>query len=84
MMKKIAPALLLLPSIGLSAPTANDRELAYLEMLNYRLNMMAVSNEMADSLAIIATELKRIRCKTPPAEADCNDLPKESNRGDIQ
>jgi hypothetical protein len=71
MIKIITFILILLPSI---ASSATDKELAYLEMLNYRLNMMAVSNEMADSLAIIADELKRIRCKTPPIESDCNEI----------
>ena len=40
-------------------------------MLNYRLNMIAISNEIANSLAIIAAELKTIRCKIPPQEPDC-------------
>ena len=74
MIKKLAIVLLLAPNV---ATSATEKELVYLEMLNYRLNMVAVNNEMADSLAIIAAELKMIRCKLPPQEPDCA----EENQG---
>jgi hypothetical protein len=63
-------ALIISPILGYST---TDRELAYLEMLNYRLNMIAINNEMADQLAVIASELKRIRCKLSPTDADCEE-----------
>lgn len=67
-MKNLIFILCLAPSVALSE---TEKELAYLELLNYRLNMMAVSNEMADSLLTIAAELKAIRCKLPPVDQDC-------------
>lgn len=70
-MKKLIFILCLAPSVALSE---TEKELAYLELLNYRLNMMAVSNEMADSLLTIAAELKAIRCKLPPVDQDCQNV----------
>jgi hypothetical protein len=70
-MKKLIFILCLAPSIALSA---TDKELAYLEMLNYRLNMMASSNEMATTLNEILTELRLIRCKIETTESDCRDI----------
>lgn len=80
-MKKLLLILCFAPSV---ASSATEKEIAYLELLNYRLNMMAVNNEMADSLAVIASELKMIRCKIKPIESDCKELVKESGNGDVQ
>ena len=76
-MRFLLIGLLLLPRL---ANATNETELMYLELLNYRINMIVNSTEIANTLKEILNEQRLIRCKIEPIEQDCFERETQENK----
>jgi hypothetical protein len=63
--------LLLFCTSVIADPT--PEQLVYEEHANYRANVIILLTKLARTENLILEELKKIRCKTPPIEQDCED-----------